>query len=76
MTLHPCVVDSHSPSQLAQDLFYANGTVYDQTRILVNFVVDKDLLAAEGLPFYAGTWVVQLLTSNLGLVCLSLPSLF
>ncbi|KZV86717.1 OPT superfamily oligopeptide transporter [Exidia glandulosa HHB12029] len=52
---------------LAQDLFYENGTVYDQTRILVDFVVDKDLLAKEGLPFYAGTWVVNLLSSNLGL---------
>ncbi|EJD37993.1 OPT superfamily oligopeptide transporter [Auricularia subglabra TFB-10046 SS5] len=53
---------------LAQDLFYENGTIYNQTNmILVDFVIDKDLLAKEGLPFYAGSWVVQLLTSNLGL---------
>nr|GAT45290.1 OPT oligopeptide transporter [Mycena chlorophos] len=54
--------------QLSQELFYANGTVYDQLLILnSNFEVDPTLLAEQGLPFYASTWVVQLLTTNLGM---------
>ncbi|KAG6821323.1 hypothetical protein H0H93_000184 [Arthromyces matolae] len=53
---------------LSQELFYANGTVYDQLRILNDkFEVDPELLQKEGLPFYAGSWVVQLLTTNLGM---------
>ncbi|KAH0585321.1 hypothetical protein H2248_008562 [Termitomyces sp. 'cryptogamus'] len=53
---------------LSQELFYENGTVYDQLRILNDkFEVDPELLRKEGLPFYAGSWVVQLLTTNLGL---------
>ncbi|KAI5116279.1 hypothetical protein M0805_005888 [Coniferiporia weirii] len=53
---------------LSQELFYENGTVYNQLLILdSNFEVDKTLLAEQGLPFYAGTWVVQLLTTNLGM---------
>ncbi|KAK7016289.1 OPT superfamily oligopeptide transporter [Favolaschia claudopus] len=53
---------------LSQDLFYANGSVYDQLLILnENFEVDPTLLAQQGLPFYASTWVVQLLTTNLGM---------
>ncbi|KAG6857387.1 hypothetical protein H0H87_004749 [Tephrocybe sp. NHM501043] len=60
--------DSKSFPFLSQELFYANGTVYDQLRILNDQLeVDKELLEKEGLPFYAGTWVVQLLTTNLGM---------
>jgi hypothetical protein len=29
--------------------------------------VDPTLLAEQGLPFYAGTWIVYLLTSNIGM---------
>ncbi|KAJ7126834.1 OPT oligopeptide transporter protein-domain-containing protein [Mycena epipterygia] len=53
---------------LSQTLFYANGSEYDQLLILNNnFEVDPTLLAEQGLPFYASTWVVQLLTTNLGM---------
>jgi len=42
--------------------------VYNQTLNLNDkFEVDPQLLAQEGLPFYAGTWVAQLLVVNLGL---------
>jgi OPT family small oligopeptide transporter len=62
------VWDSKSFPFLSQELFYANGTVYDQLLILNDkFEVDPTLLAEQGLPFYAGTWVVQLLTTNLGM---------
>jgi len=53
---------------LSQELFYENGTLYNQTLILnSNFEVDPTLLAEQGLPFYAGTWVTQLLVTNLGM---------
>ncbi|EIM81122.1 OPT oligopeptide transporter [Stereum hirsutum FP-91666 SS1] len=53
---------------LSQELFNADGSTYNQTLILNSaYEVDPSLLAAQGLPFYSGTWVVQLLTSNLGL---------
>ncbi|KAF8557285.1 OPT superfamily oligopeptide transporter [Imleria badia] len=53
---------------LSQLLFYENGTVYDQLLILnSNYEVDPTLLAEQGLPYYAGTWVVYLLATNLGL---------
>ncbi|KAG2157244.1 OPT oligopeptide transporter protein-domain-containing protein [Suillus clintonianus] len=53
---------------LAQLLFYQNGTIYNQTLILnSNYEVDPTLVAEQGLPFYAGTWVVALLSTNLGL---------
>ncbi|KAJ6513070.1 OPT oligopeptide transporter protein-domain-containing protein [Mycena sanguinolenta] len=53
---------------LSQELFYANGSVYNQLLILnSNLEVDPTLLAEQGLPFYATTWVVQLLTTNLGM---------
>ncbi|KAJ7364210.1 OPT oligopeptide transporter protein-domain-containing protein [Mycena albidolilacea] len=53
---------------LSQTLFYANGSVYDQLLILNDkFEVDPTLLAEQGLPFYSSTWVVQLLTTNLGM---------
>jgi hypothetical protein len=38
------------PSQLSQELFYANGTIYDQLLILNDkFEVDKTLLEQQGL---------------------------
>ncbi|KAI0266365.1 OPT oligopeptide transporter protein-domain-containing protein [Gloeopeniophorella convolvens] len=53
---------------LSQTLFYQNGTEYNQTLILnSNYEVDKTLLAEQGLPYYSATWVVQLLTTNLGM---------
>jgi OPT family oligopeptide transporter len=53
---------------LSQELFYLNGTLYNQTLILNSkYEVDPTLLAEQGLPYYAGTWVAQLLASNLGL---------
>ncbi|KAG2111688.1 OPT oligopeptide transporter protein-domain-containing protein [Suillus discolor] len=53
---------------LAQLLFYENGTVYDQTLIMnSNYEVDPTLVAEQGLPFYAGTWIVNLLSTNLAL---------
>ncbi|KAI0256212.1 OPT oligopeptide transporter [Lactifluus subvellereus] len=53
---------------LSQELFYENGTIYDQLLILNDkFEVDPTLLAQQGLPFYAGTWITYLLTSNLGM---------
>ncbi|KAF9000667.1 OPT oligopeptide transporter protein-domain-containing protein [Cyathus striatus] len=53
---------------LSQELFYENGTLYDQLLILNDkFEVDPKLLAEQGLPFYAGSWVVQLLSTNLGM---------
>ncbi|KAN0076946.1 OPT oligopeptide transporter domain containing protein [Tylopilus felleus] len=53
---------------LSQLLFYENGTVYDQLLILnSNYEVDPALLAEQGLPYYAGTWVVYLLSTNLAL---------
>ncbi|KAJ7261713.1 OPT oligopeptide transporter protein-domain-containing protein [Mycena haematopus] len=53
---------------LSQTLFYANGSEYDQLLILNdNLEVDPTLLAEQGLPFYASTWVAQLLTTNLGM---------
>ncbi|KAH9057304.1 OPT oligopeptide transporter protein-domain-containing protein [Lactarius vividus] len=53
---------------LSQELFYENGTVYDQLLILdEKLQVDPTLLAEQGLPFYAGTWVTNLLTTNVGM---------
>ncbi|KAF8271942.1 OPT oligopeptide transporter protein-domain-containing protein [Lactarius quietus] len=52
---------------LSQDLFYENGTVYNQLLILNDKLeVDPTLLAEQGLPFYAGTWIIYLLTTNIG----------
>ena len=59
---------THTRLQLSQVLFYENGTVYDQLLILNDKLeVDPTLLAEQGLPFYAGTWVIYLLTSNIAL---------
>ncbi|KAG9224893.1 hypothetical protein PTI98_009892 [Pleurotus ostreatus] len=60
--------ESRSLPFLSQTLFYPNGSVYDQLRILNDRLeVDPVLLAKEGLPFYSGTWVTQLLSTNLGM---------
>jgi OPT family small oligopeptide transporter len=60
--------ESKSFPFLSQELFYANGSVYNQLAILNDkFEVDPTLLAEQGLPFYAGTWIVYLLTTNLGM---------
>lgn len=60
--------ESKSFPFLSQELFYENGTVYDQLLILNDKLeVDPTLLAEQGLPFYAGTWVTYLLTSNIGM---------
>ncbi|KAF8275121.1 OPT oligopeptide transporter protein-domain-containing protein, partial [Lactarius quietus] len=51
---------------LSQELFYKNGTVYDQLLILNDKLeVDLTLLAEQGLPFYAGTWIIYLLTTSI-----------
>ncbi|KAI0058142.1 OPT superfamily oligopeptide transporter [Artomyces pyxidatus] len=60
--------DSQNFPFLSQELFYENGTVYDQLLILNDKLeVDPNLLQQQGLPFYAGTWVVNLLTSNMAM---------
>ena len=49
-------------------MFYQNGTQYNQSLILnSNYEVDPTLLAEQGLPYYAGTWVMTLLSTNLAL---------
>ncbi|KAF8843591.1 OPT superfamily oligopeptide transporter [Paxillus ammoniavirescens] len=53
---------------LSQLLFYENGTVYNQSLILnADYGVDPTLLGEQGLPYYASSWVVYLLSMNLGL---------
>ncbi|KAG9318821.1 OPT oligopeptide transporter protein-domain-containing protein [Chiua virens] len=60
--------ESQSFPFLSQLLFYENGTLYNQTLIMnANYEVDPTLVAEQGLPYYAGTWVVYLLTTNLSL---------
>ncbi|KAG2148356.1 OPT oligopeptide transporter protein-domain-containing protein [Suillus cothurnatus] len=55
-------------AQLSQLLFYENGTQYNQSLILnSNYEVDPTLLAEQGVPYYSSTWIVYLLSSNLGL---------
>jgi len=62
------VWEARSLPFLAQDLFYPNGTVYNQTLILnPDLTVNETLLEQQGLPFYAGTWVVQLLSTNMAM---------
>ncbi|KAI6039134.1 OPT oligopeptide transporter protein-domain-containing protein [Pisolithus marmoratus] len=59
-----------SPSYvgLSQVLFYENGTLYDQSLIMdANYQVDPQLVAEQGLPYYASTWVVYLTATNLAL---------
>ncbi|OJA20503.1 hypothetical protein AZE42_11975 [Rhizopogon vesiculosus] len=50
---------------LSQLLFYENGTEYDQTLILnIDYKVDPTRLSEQDLPYYASTWVVYLLSTN------------
>ena len=59
---------THQLRQISQQLFYANGTVYDQTLILNDRLeVDPARVAEQGLPYYAGTWAAHLLCSNIAL---------
>lgn len=52
----------------SQLLFYENGTIYDQTLIMNgNFEVDPTLVAAQGLPSFASSWVISLIGTNLGI---------
>jgi hypothetical protein len=63
--------------QLSQQLFYQNGTIYDQGLILNDkFEVVPTLLEEQGLPYYAGTWVIYLLSSNMALVAIFTHLLF
>lgn len=53
---------------LSQVLFYENGTLYDQSLIMdANYQVNPQLVAEQGLPYYASTWVVYLIATNLAL---------
>lgn len=53
---------------LAQDLFQANGSLYDQTQILdANNEFDPVAYEKYGQPYFATTWAVQLLTNNLAI---------
>ncbi|SGY75947.1 BQ5605_C005g03461 [Microbotryum silenes-dioicae] len=51
---------------MGQDLFYENGTVYDQTTILdSNYNLNKTALAQQGLPSYAWTNAIYYFGLNL-----------
>lgn len=53
---------------LSQVLFYENATLYDQSLIMgANYQVDPQLVAEQGLPYYASTWVIYLIATNLAL---------
>ncbi|SCV67185.1 BQ2448_5831 [Microbotryum intermedium] len=55
---------------LAQDLFYLNGTQYDQTLILdSNFQLNKTALDIQRLPWYATTTAIYYLGCNLAIGC-------
>ena len=67
-TLYHLRNPTHKLRQISQQLFYANGTVYNQTLILNDRLeVDPARVAEQGLPYYAGTWVAHLLCSNIAL---------
>ncbi|KAJ6631858.1 peptide transporter MTD1 [Mycena sp. CBHHK59/15] len=53
---------------LSQELFYENGTAYDQLSILdENFQLDKEALAVQGLPWFAGSQVLTKIGTNLSI---------
>ncbi|KDE02212.1 hypothetical protein MVLG_07217 [Microbotryum lychnidis-dioicae p1A1 Lamole] len=55
---------------LAQDLFYLNGTQYDQSLILDDkFQLNKTALAIQGLPWYSTTTAIYYLGCNLAIGC-------
>ncbi|KAJ1561110.1 hypothetical protein HK405_004891 [Cladochytrium tenue] len=50
---------------IAQDLFFFNGSVYDQTLILdENNNLNATALEEVGQPYFAATWAMQLLSTN------------
>lgn len=52
---------------MSQDLFYANGTLYNQTLILTNNVFDADKYATVGPAYFSASNAWFLLVSNLAL---------
>ncbi|KAJ7128699.1 peptide transporter MTD1 [Mycena epipterygia] len=53
---------------LSQDLFYENGTIYDQLAILdENFRLDKAALEVQGLPWFASSQVLTKIGTNLSI---------
>lgn len=53
---------------LSQELFYENGTQYDQLAILDdNFMLDQAKLDEVGLPFFASSQVLTKIGSNLAI---------
>ena len=52
---------------MAQELFFENGTVYDQSAILdADNNLDKQAYEAVGQPYFAATWAFQLICNNAG----------
>ncbi|ESK86285.1 oligopeptide transporter [Moniliophthora roreri MCA 2997] len=53
---------------LSQELFYENGSAYDQLAILDdNFRLDESKLAEQGLPWFAGSNVLYKIGANLAI---------
>lgn len=53
---------------MAQDLFTANGSSYNQTMILDSHnVVDEELVKEYGLPWFATSNAMSLLVLNIGI---------
>ncbi|KAJ7093296.1 peptide transporter MTD1 [Mycena belliarum] len=53
---------------LSQELFYENGTQYDQLSILdENFRLDKAALEVQGLPWFASSQVLTKIGTNLSI---------
>jgi hypothetical protein len=53
---------------MAQDLFYENGSVYDQMSILdANYNLNRTALAEQGLPWYATTNAIYYMGQNMAL---------
>ncbi|KAJ7764345.1 OPT oligopeptide transporter protein-domain-containing protein [Mycena metata] len=53
---------------LSQELFYENGTAYDQLAILdENFRLDKAALEVQGLPWFASSQVLTKIGTNLSI---------
>ncbi|GAA6017890.1 hypothetical protein JCM10207_003489 [Rhodosporidiobolus poonsookiae] len=53
---------------MAQDLFYENGTLYDQTTILnADYSLNETALAEQGLPWYSTSMALYYLACDLAL---------
>jgi hypothetical protein len=53
---------------LSQDLFYANGTQYDQNAILnPDWSLNEEALAVQGIPWYAASNAIYYLGCNLAI---------